>query len=662
MNNFNENPWVVTFSPQDTRAQKLKKAAHVCPSPAQLRWMEREWIAFVHYGPDTFNHVQWGNGTEQLDDFSPKALDVAQWCRVCAQTGMKMMVYVAKHHDGFCQWHSDTTDFNVKNAQKSEDVLRSLQLGCRENGIELGVYLSPWDMHQRTQGLWPTEAYNDYFLSQLQELLTRYGEIGEVWFDGACSDFPIWTAVPTYAPRKWYDMIAQLQPQAVCRLYDPYEFASEAQWDEIRAGRSNLRWDGKAVRWVGNEGGMSRENEWSVQPVFDRRIAENATWKDLGEEKYYDDAVGAIWYPLEVNTVVLNQWFWNEGTSHPRSLADLVEVYYHSIGNNGVLLLNVSPNTEGVLGEDQVKRLQELRQYVDETFASNFAQGAQIPGAQALVDGDPMTFWSPEGDWDLDSRAELTITLDGEQTFDQVLVQEFIREGQRVAGWALDVWTGDEWKEVACHKTIGYKTIRRFPRVTASRVRLRIERSWDVPMLSGFGLYLSAPITESQEETLAPFTPTPAKTDDRKLEPGLAWCSYDGGVQSAALLDGVFAVMPMESGIAGAVRHEYAGRSLGYCLTFDGYMQIPADGEYTFEMENADGGMVYLGGSLLLNNDEPHECSSTARTVSLKQGIYALAVRYTSFRNNGQLRLRWAPKGEPLCELGAEDLLHERSE
>lgn len=661
-NSINESPWVVTFSPEDTREQKLRKAAHVRPSPAQLRWMEREWIAFVHYGPDTFNHVQWGNGTERVDDFCPEALNVAQWCRVCAQAGMKMMVYVAKHHDGFCQWHTDTTDFSVKNAQENEDILRSLQEGCRENGIELGVYLSPWDMHQRTLGLWPAEAYNDYFLAQLRELLTRYGQIGEVWFDGACSDFPIWTAVPTYAPRRWYDMIAELQPEAVCRLYDPYEHASSETWDEIRAGRMALQWDGKAVRWVGNEGGMSRENEWSVQPVFDRMIAENATWKDLGEEHYYDDAVGAIWYPLEVNTVVLNQWFWNEGTSHPRSLADLVEVYYHSIGNNGVLLLNISPNTKGVIGDDQVQRLQELRRYVDETFARNLAENAQIPGAQALVDGDPMTCWSPKGEWDIDRRAELILTLDEPKTFDQVLLREFIREGQRVALWALDVWVDDAWKEVASHKTIGYKTIRRFPAVTASMVRLRIERSWDVPILSELGLYLSAPLPEETEKDVVPFAPASAKLDGMRLEPGLNWCSYDGGVQSAALLDGVFAVMPLDSGIAQTVRHEYAKRAIGYALTFDGFLRIPADGTYTFEMENADGAIVFLGDCVLLSNDEPHESSRVCRTVAMTAGIYALAVRYTSFRNQGQLRLRWAPEGETLREPGAEDLLHIRRE
>ena len=659
-NSKNESPWVVTFSPEDTREQKLKKAAHVRPSPAQLHWMEREWIAFVHYGPDTFNHVQWGNGTEQVDDFCPEALNVAQWCRVCAQAGMKMMVYVAKHHDGFCQWHTDTTDFSVKNAQKNEDILQCLQEGCRENGIELGVYLSPWDMHQRTEGLWPTEAYNEYFLAQLRELLTRYGQIGEVWFDGACSDFPIWTAVPTYAPRRWYDMISELQPDAVCRLYDPYEHASPEAWDEIRAGRMALHWDGKAVRWVGNEGGMSRENEWSVQPVFDRTIAENATWKDLGAEHYYDDAVGAIWYPLEVNTVVLNQWFWNEGTSHPRSLADLVEVYYHSIGNNGVLLLNISPNTKGVIDEDQVQRLQELRRYVDETFAQNLAENAQVPGAQALVDGDPMTCWSPEGEWDIDRRAELILTMEEQKTFDQVLLREFIRVGQRVARWALDVWVDDAWKEVASHKTIGYKTIRRFPAVTASVVRLRIERSWDLPILSEFGLYLSATLPEETEKDIVPFTPVAAETDGMCLEPGLNWCSFDGGVQSAALLDGVFAVMPLDSGIARMVRHEYAERPIDYALTFDGFLRIPADGEYRFEMENADGAIVSLGDCILLSNDEPHEASRVCRTVAMKTGIYALAVRYTSFRNQGQLRFRWAPEGEALRELGAENLLHIR--
>lgn len=652
--------WVATFNKDDSIEEKLRKAAHIKPSPAQLAWMEKEFIAFVHYGPNTFNSVQWGNGIEEMSDYQPEKLDVAQWCRVCAQSGMKMMVFTAKHHDGFCQWNTKTTDFSSVNSPAGEDLMKSLYEGCKANDLQLGVYLSPWDMHQRKEGLWPTSEYNQYLLEQLRELLTNYGEINEVWFDGACSDYEIWKAVPTYTPEKWYELIGQLQPSAVVRLYDPHRLAFEEQWESIKSGTGQLTWSGKGIRWVGNEGGISRENEWSVQPVFDMEIAENATWKDLGEEKYYENAVGAIWYPLEVNTVVLNQWFWNEKTSSVRSLTDLVEVYYNSIGNNGTLLLNVSPDTKGVIREDQEKRLLQLKAYVGQTFHRNLAQNAVVipskekedNSASNVLDGNKMTFWTTGCDWSISSdSASLTFELESEKSFDQVMIQEYIREGQRVGGWMLEVWIEDQWAEVVQNKTIGYKTIRRFERVTTSKVRLTIQRSWDSPMISGFGLYLSADLPKEENSADKEIILTAVDIEESNLKKGLQYCCYDSGLQSAALLDSVFAVKLLRSGVADKVSEGYAEAKIGFSLSFDGYLHIPEDGEYTFQMENADGGQMFLGGSLLLNNDEPHEPSIVTRTMLLKEGYYPLKIFYTSFRHQGLLQLCWKRPGYEIEEI-----------
>lgn len=659
-------PWVVTFDPQDTLPMKLKKAAHVKPSPAQLSWMEKEFVGFVHYGPNTFNHVQWGNGTEHVTDYRPEKLDVAQWCRVCGQAGMKMMVFTAKHHDGFCQWNTRTTDFSIEHALGQADIMEDLKKGCQDNGMKLGVYLSPWDMHQRGLGLWPQPEYNTYFLAQLRELLSDYGDIEEVWFDGACSDFEIWNPVPSYTPKKWYDLINELQPQAVVRLYDPHYLATEEEWQMILEGKKELCWEGKGVRWVGNEGGMSRENEWSVQPVFTREIAENATWKDLGEEKYYESAAGAIWYPLEVNTVVLNQWFWNENSSAARSLSDLIEVYYNSAGNNGVLLLNVSPDTQGVIRADQEERLMQLRQYVDETFRVNLVQDASIAAtaeeqnheANKVLDGVKETYWTCPGQWDLEeSSAGLTFDLGREETFDQVMVQEFIEEGQRVAGWTLEVWQENGWVEVVRHKTIGYRTIRRFEKVTSSKVRFVITRSWDTPLIRNFGLYLSTDLPEdSKEEDSTELILMPKQNEAEALIcGGLHYCCYDSGLQSAALLDSVFAVKEISSGTAAKVSHRYAKKDIGYALSFEGYLNVPENGTYTLHMENADGGILYLNGKLVLNNDEPHEQRTVSRTVMLSKGYYAIKVLYTSFRNPGFIKLCWERPGQGLCEIDSEN-------
>lgn len=657
----------VTFSLEDTLEQKLKKAAHVKPSKAQLEWMEKEFIGFIHYSPNTFNHMQWGNGMEKLTDYHPRNLDVAQWCRVCSEAGMKMLVFTAKHHDGFCQWDTKTTDFSSVNSPAATDVVKRLSEGCQENNMELGIYLSPWDMHQRKEGLWPEKEYNEYFLTQLEELLSNYGSVSEVWFDGACSDFEIWHPVPAYEPRRWYELIEKLAPQAVVRLYDPHYLSSEAEWDSIKKGEKQLEWNGKGVRWVGNEGGVSRENEWSVQPVFSREIAENATWKDLGGESYYENAVGAIWYPLEVNTVVLNQWFWNEETSAARSLADLIEVYYNSIGNNGVLLLNVSPDTEGIIREDQRIRLCELKDYVSETFCENVAEKAQIecslesPGHECrlVLDNDKMTYWTTGREWNIENdTASLTFDLGEEKTFDQVLVREFIREGQRVAGWSLDIWKENAWITVAEHKTIGNKTIRRFKKVCTSKVRFNILRSWDVPMISEFGLYLSAELPQEELKQDREITLLPEKIGNGALEQGLEYHCYDGGIQSAALLESVFAVKEVKGGIAGQIHEQYGDSEIGYSLTFEGYLYVPKTGSYVFELENADGGIVYLAGKMILNHDEPHERKMIECHTNLKQGYYPLKVLYTSFRNQGFVRLRWGELDTDLQDITEEYLYH----
>lgn len=297
----------VRFMPDEDRKTRLRKAAHVSPSREQFNWMDKELTAFLHFGMNTFTGKQWGDGTETLSDYAPTALDPEQWVRACAEAGLKHIICTMKHHDGFCLWKTRTTDFSIENTAFPVDIAKSVSQACRKYGVGFGVYLSPWDMHQKKAGIWPTEAYNALFLRQLEELLTQYGPVEEVWFDGACGDWPIWQKVPCYRPEQWYEMIHRLQPNAVYRMYDPYFFADKEGWDRMLAGEGELAWSDRAVRWVGNEEGRSRQDEWSVQPVFDRAIAQNAVWPDLGNAKYYERAIGAVWYPVEVNTTLQRQ-------------------------------------------------------------------------------------------------------------------------------------------------------------------------------------------------------------------------------------------------------------------------------------------------------------------------------------------------------------------
>lgn len=666
---INEKPWVVTFIPDDTLEEKLKKASQVRPSDAQLAWMEKEYIAFIHFGPNTFSGRQWGTGKEDPSDYKPVALDPTQWAKVCAQAGFKMAVFTLKHHDGFCQWFTDTTDFSTINSPVKKDLAKLLQEGCEENQIDFGVYLSPWDMYQRDRGLWNTDEYNNYLLDQLNELLTRYGPVHEVWFDGACADYEIWKKVPSYKPDGWYDLIEETQPTAVYRMYDPYYFATEDKWEDIKAGKAKLEWRGKAVRWVGNEEGMSRADEWSVQPVYDSAIDENATFDDLGQEKYYQNAVGAIWYPVEVNTTVLNQWFWDPDTSRVKSLSELIDVYYNSTGNNGVLLLNISPDRNGLVPEDQIIRLMQLKDFTERTFSNNLASDALISasveapshGPDCIINNNKETYWTSDGEWDINSSsASIIFDLGQNKTFDNVMVQEYIREGQRIAEWSFEIWDGQEWQEMVHHKTIGYKNIKRFEKVTSNKVKLNILRSWDNPMISNFGLYLTdIPEGANETEDVIEEASEPISIEAGKLDSGIRYSYYNGGIQSAALIETTSLKLD-KTGILETINIQPAIDSVSYSFAFNGYIRVPIKGIYTFRLESADGSVMFMSDKLLINNDEPHDVRKVDKQIALKAGYYPIKVLYTSFRNNGQVKLSWGGPGFGMEEITANNLCHIR--
>lgn len=238
-----------------------------------------------------------------------------------------------------------------------------------------------------------------------------------------------------------------------------------------------------------------------------------------------------------------------------------------------------------------------------------------------------------------------------------------------MADWRLEVWMDQEWVEVVRHKTIGYKTVRRFDPVTASKVRFQILRSWDTPMIRSFGLYQSATLPKEQEDISIELDLEPESIEERALSDGLRFCCYDSGMQSAALLDSmvgakeaqggsVFAVKEISNGTAAVVREEYGDKKIGFSLSFEGYLRVPADGSYLFQLENTDGGQLYLCGNLVVNNDEPHEQKAETRSVDLKKGYYPVKVLYTSFRHPGSLRLCWKRPGHDLSEISSKYFFH----
>lgn len=439
------------------------------PTERQLRWQTDEMAMFVHFTVNTFTDREWGDGTESPDTFNPTDLSTDQWARVAKEIGFKTIVLTAKHHDGFCLWPSRYTDHSVESSSWRDgrgDVVGELAASCREHGVGLGIYLSPWDRHEPTYGR--QRAYNEFYMGQLRELLTGYGPLEEVWFDGAKGP---------NAPDMEYDfdaywsMVRQFQPRAVM-------FSDQ----------------GPDVRWVGNEHGSAGEVCWGM---MDRsRVAVGHA--DRG---YLNtgDPDGPDWVPAETDVSIRPGWFWHEDES-PKSLRQLLDIYFQSVGRNSKLLLNVPPNPKGRLPEEDVKRLRELRNRLDAIFDEDLAadKGARAGnvrgeeerfGPRRALDGELQTYWATDSDV---SSGWLEVDLGEPATFNVVCMQEPIHMGQRVKAYRVEVRKDGRWQKLAEGRTIGYRRLQRVPETTARRVRLVVEETrQDVcPLIAAFGLYL----------------------------------------------------------------------------------------------------------------------------------------------------------------------------
>jgi alpha-L-fucosidase len=473
----------VAILPADSPADIIRKAAHVVPSPRQLRWQELELTAFFHFGINTFTDREWGDGKEDLSLFNPSQLDARQWVRVAKEAGIRQVILTAKHHDGFCLWPSKYTDHSIANTPYKNghgDIVKEFADACHAYGMGLGLYLSPWDRNSPVYG--DSAKYNELFLHWLTELLTNYGRVDEVWFDGANGEGPNGKR-QIYAFEAWYHLIRRLQPQAVIAIMGP------------------------DVRWVGTETGEGRLTEWSVLPVNARgeeSIAANSQKdqtfaplgdlmsQDLGSREQLVKAKGLIWYPAETDVSIRPGWFYHaKEDSLVRSPAGLMDLYFSSVGRNSVLLLNIPPDRDGLINDADIRSLRGWRKGMDATFAVNLAAGASVLSEHALhpaamLDGDRDTYWTTTGK---DTTAKVDFELTGEKTFDILSLQEDIRVGQRVEKFVLEYYDHGQWKEAASGTTIGYKRLIRFPAVTAHAVRLRIISSRLNPTIAEFGLY-----------------------------------------------------------------------------------------------------------------------------------------------------------------------------
>ena len=432
------------------RSNELKAQTLPKPTQRQLGWQQLETTAFLHFTVNTFTDKEWGDGTESPSIFNPAKLDVRQWIKALKDAGFKMAIITAKHHDGFCLWPSAYTEHSVKNSPWKNgkgDVVKEVADACREYGIKFGFYLSPWDRHEPSYG---TAAYNDFYKKQLRELLTNYGEVSEVWFDGAKGEN---AKDMQYDFEGYWNLVRTLQPKAVL-------------FSDV----------GPDVRWVGNEAGNAGETCWSTINV-------DGMAPGKADAKYLNtgDPNGKKWIPAETDVSIRPGWFWHEKENDKvRSPQNLVNLYYQSVGRNSLLLLNIPPNKDGLLGDEDVKNIKEFRSIINETFDRNFAKG---PVHIKLTDKKLST------SVDLQINKPIVFDLKKPIQIDRAMFQENIANGQRVEKAMLEYWDGREWKEVQTFSTIGYKRLLRFKPINTSKLRFTVLAAKGATQLAETGFY-----------------------------------------------------------------------------------------------------------------------------------------------------------------------------
>ncbi|XP_021842270.2 alpha-L-fucosidase 1 [Spinacia oleracea] len=439
------------------------------PSYSQLKWQQREIIMFFHFGVNTFTDSEWGTGKESPSIFNPTRLNPDQWFRVAAEAGISLAILTAKHHDGFCLWPSKYTDHSVAKSPWKDghgDVVQEFVSAAKRNGIDAGLYLSPWDRHDKRYG--NEKKYNEYYLAQLQELLTRYGGIREIWFDGAKgSNAPNMS----YYFWDWFAMVKELQSSI--------NIFSDA---------------GPDVRWVGNEKGFAGNTCWSTV---------NRTSMSIGNASIVEylntgDPKGTDWLPPECDVSIRPGWFWHK-SEEPKKLSELLQIYYNSVGRNCVLLLNVPPNSNGLISENDSKRLTEFRNAINTIFTHNLAENCLVKassqrggkgsgfGPENVLDPDHLwTYWAPNEDDKKDKWIEIRLGNQGLR-FNVIMIQEAIGLGQRIQRHEIYV----DGKRVVSGTTVGYKRLHWLgvEGVYAKRVKIKVVKSRDLPLISSAGLY-----------------------------------------------------------------------------------------------------------------------------------------------------------------------------
>ncbi|MCX6231421.1 MAG: alpha-L-fucosidase [Bacteroidetes bacterium] len=468
---------LTTYSQQTT-----KPPAPVLPTPTdyQMTWHQMEMNVFIHFTINTFTGKEWGYGDENNALFNPSQTDVNQWTKVVKEAGFKGMILTCKHHDGFCLWPSKYTEHSVRNSAYKNgkgNIVKELSDACKVKGLKFGVYLSPWD---RNSAVYGTPAYIEYYRNQLKELITNYGPFFEVWFDGANGGDGYYGGANEKRRingATYYDwpgtikMVQKLQPKTI--------FFSDA---------------GPGVRWVGNESGVAGETNWHIINA-DSIYAGKPGVQDLLNSGSED---GTKWIPAETDVSIRPGWFYHkEEDSLVKSPEQLFEIYLTSVGRGSTLLLNLPPDRRGLIHENDVKSLIGFRKILDTEFKTNLALNAAVKASsyrgndikyapKNMVDNNPATYWACN---DNVKSAQIEINLKQAYVVKYIVLQEYIKLGQRIKSFKAEAWTDNKWQTIAEATTIGYKRILRIKPVKTDKIRILILDAKACPVISNICIY-----------------------------------------------------------------------------------------------------------------------------------------------------------------------------
>ena len=445
------------------------------PSDRQKIWQEIEYYAFIHFNMNTFTNKEWGYGDESPSTFNPTSLDTDQWAEVIKNSGMKGIIITAKHHDGFALWPSNYTSHSVKNSPWKNgegDLIKDLEKSCRKFGLKLGIYLSPWDRNHPDYG---TKKYISYFRNQLTELLTNYGEIFEVWFDGANGGSGFYggtNEIRKVDKKTYYDwenthkIIRELQPNAV--------IFSDA---------------GPDIRWVGNEKGYANKTTWS-------NIYKDSVYGGMPDYYKFSSGQenGSHFIPTETDVSIRPGWYYHpEEDDKVKSLEKLIDIYFNSVGLNSSLLLNIPVDTRGLIHENDTKRLYELNNYIRNTFSNNFLMESKMyfndtsHPINKLIDNKISTMCP----FKTKLNNVIEISLNENKIVDIFKISENINLGQRVKKFRLQALVDDIWVTIEEGTTIGSKRLIKFDPIELKKLKFTIIDSKDIPMISEIGIYKS---------------------------------------------------------------------------------------------------------------------------------------------------------------------------